>query len=61
MAAKAAKKETVYNIDSAPKSLPEYDVEVPAGGSAEVSSEHADSMVAGGLWSRENPTGGNSK
>lgn len=53
----AEKKITVYNIDSAPKLLPEYSVEVPAGESAQVTPEDAKSMVAGGLWSTEKPGG----
>lgn len=52
-----AAKETVFNTDSAPQYLPTYDVTVEPDESAEVSPKDADSLVAGGLWSRKKPGG----
>lgn len=50
-------KETVYNIDSAPLYLPTYDTEVAPGDGITVSKTDAESLIAGGLWSREKPGG----
>lgn len=56
----AASKVTIYNLDSAEKFLPAYNVSVAAGASVAVTPEDAEKMLAaggGGFWSKDKPGG----
>lgn len=54
------KKQMVYNVDSAPKYLPQFDITADPGKGVEIPANMVSKLLDSGLWSTEKP-GGNKK